>query len=98
MRRRTLDDLLSDSKVSLPNSEYSQHLARTYMVNILRAAQVSRRISGLGSSNGSSVTTRFKNCWMTDVAGKRGKNEGVLTSILSMPFRSWNRRRADLRH
>ncbi len=44
MRKRTLDDLLSDSKVSLPKSEYSQHLARTYMVNMLRAAQVSRSI------------------------------------------------------
>ena len=44
MRRRTLDDLLSESKISSPDGEYSQHLARTYMLNVLRVAQVNRRI------------------------------------------------------
>lgn len=44
MRHHTLDDLLSDSKISSPNSEYSLHLARMYMMNVLRVAQFNRRI------------------------------------------------------
>ena len=44
MPKREFDDLPSDNKDWLPNIEYTQHLARTYMINILRAAQVSRRI------------------------------------------------------
>ena len=44
MRRRDLLGLFSDSGCMSPTKDFSLHLARTYLLNVLRAAQLNRTI------------------------------------------------------